>query len=389
MNGKKLDVLYVSSWYPNKVKPLLGIFFKRHAAALAEVCNMATLYVYADENESIEESDEDGVYTVRVGYKRISSSVPVISNLLKLRRYKSSWKKAIAIYEQKKGRPDIVNLNAIMPAYMAALYLKRKWKIPYVITEQWTGYFPSDGRYKRLFIKSATQRAVKNASAVITVSHDLKTQMLKMGLENRYYVISNIVDTEVFNIPKLKAKTDKISFIHVSVLDDTQKNISGIIKVFQKLHTAFPGTEFTIVGNGVDRASLEDLSKSLGLTDSVHFVGQKEQYDLAGLLQKADAFVLFSNYETQAIVLLEALCCGIPVIATRAGGISEYVTDKNGILIDAKSDEQLYDAMVSIVQNRDRFGNASDLRASVLNKVNAKTIANQFLEVYNKVLNRS
>ncbi len=389
MNGKKLQVLYVSSWYPNKVRPLLGIFVKRHAAALAEVCYMAALYVYADDNECVEEADEDGIYTLRISYKKINSSIPIISDLLKLKRYNDSWKKAIAIYEQKKGRPDIVNLNAIIPAYSAALYIKRKWKVPYVITEHWTGYFPEDGRYRGFLMKFITKKSVKNASAVITVSHDLKAQMLKVGLQNTYHVISNIVDTEVFNIPKSKDKTAKISFIHVSALDDMQKNISGILRVFQKLHNAFPDTELTIVGNGADRARLEVLSKSSGLSDSVHFVGQKEQNDLVELLQRADAFVLFSNYETQAVVLLEALCCGTPVIATRAGGISEYVNDKNGILIDAKNEEQLYDAMASIVKNRDRFGDAADIRTSVVNKVNAKTIAGQFLEVYNKVLNKS
>ncbi|HWY98970.1 MAG TPA: glycosyltransferase [Bacteroidia bacterium] len=389
MNGKKLQVLYVSSWYPNKVKPLLGIFVKRHAMALADVCNMGALYVYADDSEGIEETDEDGIYTIRVSYKKLNSSIPIISDLLKLKRYNDSWEKAIAIYEQKKGRPDIVNLNAIIPAYSAALYIKRKWNVPYVITEHWTGYFPEDGRYKGFLMKFITQKAIKNASAVITVSHDLKAQMLKVGLQNNYNVISNIVDTEVFNITESKDKTDKISFIHVSALDDMQKNISGIIRAFQKLHSAFPNTELIIVGNGADKASLEGLSKSLGLSDSVYFVGQKEQNDLVELLQKADAFVLFSNYETQAVVLLEALCCGTPVIATRAGGISEYVNDKNGILIDTKNEEQLYDAMASIVKNTDRFGDVADIRASVVNKVNAKTIAGQFVEVYNKVLNKS
>ncbi|HXP49307.1 MAG TPA: glycosyltransferase family 4 protein, partial [Bacteroidia bacterium] len=224
----------------------------------------------------------------------------------------------------------------------------------------------------------------KSASAVVTVSNDLKNQMLKVGLNNDYHVISNVVDTEVFNVLKSKTKTGKIKFVHVSALDNAQKNISGIINVFRRIHNVFPNTELTIVGDGTEKNRLEELGKSAG---AVHFVGKKEKGELAEILQNSDAFVLFSNYETQAIVLLEALCCGIPVIATRAGGISEYVNERNGILIDAKNEEQLFEAMSIIVTNRDKFNSPEDIRASVADKVNAKAIAKQFVEVYNKVLN--
>jgi glycosyltransferase involved in cell wall biosynthesis len=384
MNGKKLHVLYISSWYPNKVRPLLGIFIKRHAQALVNECDIASLYAYADETESINEAIEDGVYTVRVAYKKVKSSIPVLSSFMKLKRYNDAWKKAITLYVEKKGKPDIVNLNVIIPAANVAMYIKRKWNVPYVITEHWTGYFPEDGRYRGFLMKRITEKAVKNASAVVTVSNDLKNQMLKVGLDNDYHIISNVVDTEIFNVLKSKVRTDKIKFVHVSALDNAQKNISGIINVFKRIHSAFPNTELTIVGDGTERNWLEELGKSSG---AIHFVGQKEKGELAEILQSSDAFVLFSNYETQAIVLLEALCCGIPVIATKAGGISEYVNGRNGILIDAKNEEQLFEAMSMIVKNRDKFNSPEDIRASVADKVNAKAIAKQFIEVYNKVLN--
>src|ERR1700739_3244324 len=243
MNGKKLQVLYISSWYPNKAKPLLGVFIKRHAQALVNECDIASLYVYADESEGIEETEEDGVYTVRVVYKKVKNSIPVFSSFMKLKRYNDAWKKAIAFYIEKKDRPDIVNLNVVIPAANVAMYIKRKWNIPYIITEHWTDYFPEDGRYKGFLMKRITEKAVKSASAVVTVSNDLKNQMLKVGLNNDYHVISNVVDTEVFNVLKSKTKTGKIKFVHVSALDNAQKNISGIINVFRRIHNVFPNTE--------------------------------------------------------------------------------------------------------------------------------------------------
>lgn len=366
---------------------MLGVFVKRHAMALAAVADVAALYVYADDKDSVEETEEEGIYTIRVAYKRVNATIPGFDGVFKLKQYNDAWLKAITLYEKKKGRPDIVNLNVIVPAGNVAMYIKRRWNIPYVITEHWTGYFPQDGRYKGLFIKPLTKRTVKNASAVITVSNDLKNQMLSLGLKNDYSVISNVVDTDAFVIGK-PASNDKIRFIHVSSLDDRQKNVSGILRTFQRFHKQYANAELTIVGNGVERARLEELSHSLGIDKVVHFVGAKSNNELVELLQQSTAFVLFSNYETQAIVLLESLCCGIPVIATKAGGIGEYVNDKNGILIDVGSEEQLYSAMMTVASGKAKFATPEAIRGSVVDKVNASTIGKQFMDVYNKVLNK-
>lgn len=387
MNGKRLQVLYINSWYPNKLHPLLGVFVKRHAVAVSALAEVACLSVYADEQDSVEEVVEDGIYTIRVGYKRVKNVIPGISSILKLKKYNDAWLKAITLYEKNKGRPDIVNLNVPIRAGNVAIYIKRKWNVPYVLTEHWTGYFPEDGRYKGPLIKALTRRVVKNASAVITVSNDLKTQMLSLGLANDYTVISNVVDTNTFVLGK-PSGDGKLRFIHVSSLDDTQKNVSGILRAFANFYKTSPDAELTIVGNGEDRTKLEALSTSLGISKSVHFVGAKIQNELVQLLQQSTAFVLFSNYETQAIVLLEALCCGIPVIATKAGGIGEYVHSGNGLLITRGDEAGLTEAMLTVASGNARFDFPEAIRASVVDKVNSGTIAKQFIDVYNKVLNK-
>jgi glycosyltransferase involved in cell wall biosynthesis len=134
------------------------------------------------------------------------------------------------------------------------------------------------------------------------------------------------------------------------------------------------------------KEEIEKLGISQGWNSFIYFVGRKEEEELAELLQSSDAFVLFSNYETQAIVLLEAICCGTPVIATKTGGVAEYVNDKNGILIEPKNEEQLYNAAVSIIKERNKFGTSAEIRVTVVDMVNADSIAKQYMEVYNKVL---
>ncbi|HTA83170.1 MAG TPA: glycosyltransferase family 4 protein [Bacteroidia bacterium] len=388
MDNSKLHVLFISSWYPNKKNPLLGIFVKRHASAVAKLCNTSSIYIYSDKTNSIEEEVEDGVYTIRIGYKQIAYNIPLISTFVKMSRYFKAYKKAIDVYIKKKGSPDIVNLNVIFPVGIMALYMKRELNIPYIVTEHWTGYFEEDGRYKGVLMKLLTKRVVNKASAVVTVSNDLKNKMIEKGLNNQYTVISNIVDTELFNIPAERKLTDTTRFIHVSSLEDTQKNVSGILRSFQKVHKQFNNTELIIVGNGSGRESLQEYSKELGLDDSVQFVGEKTTFELVNLLQQASVFILFSNYETQAIVLLESLCCGTPVITTNVAGVREYITSENGILIEPKDEPQLSSSMISVIQNKDRFKDSRNIRASVVTLVNGDTIAKQFLGVYNKVLSR-
>ncbi|MGP8217634.1 MAG: glycosyltransferase [Bacteroidia bacterium] len=387
MSEKRLRVLFVSSWYPNRVRPLLGVFIKRHAQAVAKKCDTSVIYICADEEESIEESNEEGIFTVRVYYKRVRMKIPILAQLIKMSRYFSAWSKAIAVYSGKAGKPDIINSNIVFPVSLMALKLSRKWNIPYIITEHWTGYFPEDGHYKGFLLKMLTRKAVRHASSIVTDSDALMKRMQEIGLVSRYYSIPNVVDTTAFNIAATKKHTGNFNFVHVSVLDEEQKNAPGILRAFASLYEKEPSATLTIVGENPERSNLKELAKSMKINNAVHFAGRKTGDDLVKIFQDAGAFVLFSNYENLPCVMLEALCCGIPVIGTRVGDIAKYLTPSNGILVDPHNEKQLLAAMVNIIQNRSKY-NPPEIRASVAGKVNSEVIANQFSDIYNKVLNR-
>jgi glycosyltransferase involved in cell wall biosynthesis len=379
MESKRLRVLFISSWYPSKEKPLLGIFVKRHAAALAGVCDVDVLQVCWGNDDHIEEVNEDAVYTLRV-YKKTAKGI------FKLLRYNAAWKKAIKVYETKRGRPDIINANIIYPVSIIASRLKKKWKIPYVITEHWTGYFPEDGRYGGSIMKLIARKAVKKAGAVVTDSNRLKKRMLELGLTNNYYSIPNVVDGELFKIRGDK-KTQPFNFIHVSALYDAQKNVSGIIKAFTELHKQLPTISLTIVGGGEALEGLKLQVKELNLQDSITFTGSKVGTQLVDLYNDANAFILFSNYENLPCVMLEAQCCGLPVIGTNVGDVPEYINERNGIVIKAGDEAALAEAMKQIIEGYNKY-NSTEIRNAVLNKVSPQVIASQFMQVFESVLNK-
>lgn len=254
MEAIKLKILFISSWYPNKFRPLNGIFVKRHAVANSIDCDVSAAFVCSAESESVEELMEDGIYTIRGYYKR-----PAIK-LLKPIRYLQMWKRIFSVYEKKKGKPDLVNANIVYPVSIIAAWLKKMHAIPYVVTEHCTYYFPEDGRYKGFITKFISRIGISNSSAVITVSHKLSNAMQLLGLKNKYFIIPNVVDTDIFTCKSTNPSPQGLfNFLHISSLDEEQKNITGIIRVFKRFRTRYPHSKLTIVWNEENKESMDRI----------------------------------------------------------------------------------------------------------------------------------
>src|SRR6185312_5669407 len=279
----------------------------------------------------------------------------------------------------------IIHANVVYPIGRIAMRLKRMWHVPYIISEHWTGYMPEDGRYKGSLRKRISAKAVAQASAITTPSQMLSRTMQSLGLKNTYFTISNVVDTELFSIGA--SMGDFTRFIHVSSLDDEQKNVSGMIRAFKKFHAAHSHSTLTILCDEEVKENLEEIRRKESFSEDVgvYITGRKTGAELASFFQQADAFVLFSNFETQSVVLLEALCCCIPVISSRCGGPEEFITSRNGLLVDRGNEAQLIAAMETMLKNRNAY-NAEEVRSSVADMVSKESVAKKFMEVYHYAL---
>ncbi len=383
-----LKVLFLTSWYPIEGKPFHGIFVQRQAESLAPYCEVSTVYVCSAAQKNVEVKTIRGIYTVIVYFKRIENFIFPFSYFLRLYRYLFAWKKALKIFLRQKGKPDIIHANIVYPVSVIAAFLKRIWGIPYIISEHFTGYFPADGQYKGFLLKKLSAFGVRGSSAVITVSKSLVENMRRAGLASNYRIIPNVVDTTVFNVAEDYAPMpDEFTFLHVSLLNEKQKNISGIINSFSRVNKTFPTAKLVMAGEGEDKVLLQKHSEKLGIGNAVSFIGYKSNEEIARLMQKSGAVVLFSNFESQSIVLLEALCCGIPVISSKCGGPEEYVTSQNGLLVEIGNEKQLADAMIQMVKNRAQY-NSVEIRKSVVDMVSKDNVAQKIMEVYHTVLKK-
>jgi glycosyltransferase involved in cell wall biosynthesis len=102
------------------------------------------------------------------------------------------------------------------------------------------------------------------------------------------------------------------------------------------------GAGLVVVGDGPERSRLEDLVRATRLTDRIYFAGQRSKEETLGLMTACDVFVLNSTYEGFPHVVLEAMCAGLPVVATAVGGTPELVRDgENGLLISSHANGAL------------------------------------------------
>jgi len=147
-------------------------------------------------------------------------------------------------------------------------------------------------------------------------------------------------------------------FVFVGRLD-TQKNPVLLLEAFRDVINDEPGSKLLIVGDGPLRGRLERYVEIHGLTSDVHFSGLMPPEKIAYLLTASDAFVLSSDYEGMPISLLEAMACGLPVIATRVGEIQRVVTDgETGLLVTKGDFHGLTNAMRKFARQHVRFDRA-------------------------------
>ena len=131
---------------------------------------------------------------------------------------------------------------------------------------------------------------------------------------------------------------------------------------------------------------MEALAEKLGLLNTfVFFIGMKLKNELAQILRDADFFVLFSNYENLPCVLIESLACGIPVITTNTGGITEHISKEMGIVIEPKDELALESAINTMLDNHQKY-DSSYLNKYAADHFSYRTVGLQFQKIYNTVL---
>lgn len=220
-------------------------------------------------------------------------------------------------------RFDVIDAHYVYPDGVAAARLALVLGLPLVITGRGTDLtlIPEDAR-----ARSQILWAAQEAAAMVTVCEDLRRRLIGIGAPaEKAIVLRNGVDLELFRPQDRPAARAALGFEGFTLL-----SVGGLIP--RKGHDLaiealgrLPDCRLLVAGSGPSRQDLEALARRLGVLDRVRFLGEIPHKELPALYAAADVFVLASSREGWANVLLEAMACGTPVVATNVNGAGEVV----------------------------------------------------------------
>lgn len=371
--NKKLHILFLSGWYPSRVTPFNGDFVQRHAEAVATKHKVTLIHVITDKNIKRKEYSENLINNVLTKIIYVPKASNPISKFFTFLYTYINEINAI-------GHFDLTHLNIIFPKGIIALYLKIIKNKPYIISEHWSDYQDHLNNSIPFTTKMITKSIVKNATFVCPVTTHLQKSMIHFGLKGNYNPIPNVVNLTNFNIGKKNNKEFVIT--HVSGMDDEIKNVSGIINTISKLQKKIPNLKFNLIGNHSNK--FNEKIKNLSLTNYT-IKDNIPNVKVAEYLKKSDVFVLFSNYENLPCVIIESFACGVPVISTNVGGISEYFPKNFGFLIPPKNESELENSILKIY-NRETATNKKEMHAYAKKQFSVNSICNSFTKLYLQTL---
>ncbi|MDN3656961.1 glycosyltransferase [Ferruginibacter paludis] len=383
-----MHVVWLVSWYPGRRDAFTGDFIERHAQAVSHYAKVTVLAVLKDEllpagKVEIEKTTGGNLTVYRCYYGK-SKWPPLIESIFSVKQYFFLQRKLFQRIQNEEGRPSLIHVQVAMKAGLLALLLKKKIELPYVVTEHWTGYYRQSkpSVYDSGFVyRWLNKKILKQADLFLPVTKDLGETVSKNFVSVNYLPVPNVADTNLFYYQPLPS--DVFRFIHPSVMT-YQKNPEDILQACLQLKNK--GYRFELQMIGSNNAMLVENARRLGLLDQVVFFRPVIAYSaVADAMRQSSALLLFSRFENLPCVILEALCCGLPVISSRVGGIAEVVNETNGILVESENVEQLVNAMQKMIDQYSTYNQpAIAQKAAALYSYN--TVGSQYFSIYKKIV---
>ena len=164
-----------------------------------------------------------------------------------------------------------------------------------------------------------------------------------------------------------------------------RKGFDLLISAFDRLKLPSDKWELTIIGEGKERANLECQINQVGLSNNIHLVGRMGKNEIAKILSSSDVFIFPSRSENFSVAVLEALCLGMPVIASICGGIKECVNSSNGLLFPVEDIGALSIAINTMYENCHQYDRKKIMTDNCA-RFTPSVIARQLTDVFNEVV---
>ena len=237
---------------------------------------------------------------------------------------------------------------------------------------------------------NGVKKTLQKAAAVHCVSVDIQREAQKYGLDpQKSVVIRPAVDPEKFRPSASPLQNSRLQIVTTGSLI-WNKGFEYLLMAFQMLAQENIAAELHIIGQGVMEQAIRFTIQDLGLDGLVHLHGRLHPEQVLAKLQQSDIFVLSSLSEGLSNAVLEAMSCGLPVVSTDCGGMSEAVTDGvEGFLVPLRDPQTMAAALIKLAKDpalRSRMGSAG--RVHILKEFRLKDQISVFTCLFRNVMDR-
>jgi len=349
-------------------------------------------------HESLEER-RHSVYVVAPKFPQYKDKNPKVFRLKSFRLYRNPELRLSYMFPDKifqkvlKIDFDIIHGfsgGSIPSLGLALAKLKRK---PYVFTyntrlNHYTHYVLGGRLIRPKYVEKVVELYCNVCNHVIAPADYVKKELIEFGVKKPITVIPNGVNTKRF-------KPEKNSFLrktlHISKNDKIvvyvgriarEKSIDFLIRSFAKAAKKEKNVQFVIVGDGPERKNLEKLISKLKISERVFLMGFVEHKDITKIYQSADIFVFSSTTETQGLVVLEAMSCGLPVITVKDWVFEEFIENGvDGFMVE-KKESVFAGKILEVLENENLRKKISENARKKALKFSLKEIAKKFENLY-------
>ncbi len=257
---------------------------------------------------------------------------------------------------------DLLHVHYAIPhasaAYMAKQIVKQKTgrSVPFITTLHGTDItlVGKDKTYEPVVTFS-----INESDAITAVSQNLKDETYRsFAITKEIQVIYNFVDVDRFNKKPIDAFRKVIApegekiLMHASNFRKI-KRVDDVVKIFATVRAAMPA-KLLMVGDGPERPYIEELTRKLGVTEDVRFLGKQEQME--DILAVSDVFLLPSEYESFGLAALEAMAARAVVISTNAGGLTEInIQNETGFMANVGDVDAMSNFAIALLNDDARL----------------------------------
>jgi 1,2-diacylglycerol 3-alpha-glucosyltransferase len=257
--------------------------------------------------------------------------------------------------------PDVIHTQTFFGVGMEALIASRVLRKPLVGTnhtaiKSFLIYNPIKTKWMDTGIIKYVNWYYARCEIVTAPSRSVFTEMEAEGFHKNGIAMSNPIETEIFKpltnraALRKKFKLSENAIVHAGRLAK-ERSIDVMIKALPLVKKSIPDAELVFSGRGADEQEFRKLAKDLGVADSVKFLGFLDQPDLVEVYNAGKVFAITSTSDTQSMVMMQAMACGIPVIGVNARALPEYINETNGFIVEPGDPVALAERLTAVLKD--------------------------------------